>query len=176
MVRNLLTHKDYLLDTNIAGYLAELKSGISSKETIALGERLDNIPQESKIFFCSITIGEVEYGYQVSPSHMKDDILLICNYLKEQIVINIDQNIARETYSRLRARLFEKYAPKSGKKKKRVEEWMDPTTSKQLQIQENDVWISAVAMSLNLILVSEDKLNAIRSVTNGDLEIEQWLH
>lgn len=175
MVKDLLTHKDYLLDTNIAGYLAELKSGISSKKTYALSQKLYNIPKESKIFFCSITIGEIEYGYQVSPPHMKNDILLICNYLQGQMIINIDQNIARETYSILRAKLFEKYAPKSGKKKKRVEEWMDPTTSKQLQIQENDVWISAVAMNLNLILVSEDKLNAIRSVTKGDLEIEQWL-
>lgn len=93
-------------------------------------------------------------------------------------LLNIDDNIARDYYADLRAKLFIKYGPKNRKRgnyNKRIEEWRDPTTSKLLQIQENDLWIAAVAMAHNLILVTHDKMNAIKSIEGLDLQFENWL-
>ncbi|MGR3178386.1 MAG: type II toxin-antitoxin system VapC family toxin [Candidatus Anammoxibacter sp.] len=57
--------KDYLLDTNIVGYLAEYKSGIQTDQTNNLGKHFSLLPESTKLFICSISIGELEYGIQV---------------------------------------------------------------------------------------------------------------
>ena len=59
--------------------------------------------------------------------------------------------------------------------KKRIEEWQDPTTSKELQIQENDLWISALAWAYNLILVTDDAMSAILNIAGNDIEFENWI-
>ena len=89
----------------------------------------------------------------------------------------IDANLARDSYADLRARLFNKHAPKDSdnRKKRRIDEWRDPTTSKELKIQENDLWIAAVAMAHNLILVTRDDMDAIRTVAGADITFENWL-
>ena len=93
--------------------------------------------------------------------------------------LSIDCDIARQYYSLLRARLYEKYAPKNKKGqpagKKRIEEWKDPTTSKELQIQENDLWISAIAWAYNLVLVSDDAMSAIINIAGNDIDFENWI-
>ncbi len=79
----------------------------------------------------------------------------------------------------LRAKLYNKYAPKSKKgqssRKKRIEEWKDPTTSKELQIQENDLWITAIALAYNLILVTDDAMTPILKIAGSDIEFENWI-
>ena len=77
-------------------------------------------------------------------------------------------------YGELRAKLFEKFAPKNNKKGLRPEQLVDPITSLVLGIQENDLWITAQAMARNLILVTNDKLSRIKEVTGSDLRIKNW--
>ncbi len=164
--------KCYLLDTNMLGYLAEIKSGSHSPEGKALENRLEEIKGEN-IFICCITTGEVEYGLKIAPKKDSAKQELAKQMLNEFHSYSVDNNIAREQYATLRSRLYEKYAPNKGHKK-RVEEWTDPTTSKELQVQENDIWIAAVAMAYNFILVTHDKMNVIKSVAGGDLTIVDW--
>lgn len=173
-----MQRKCYLLDTNVLGYLAEVKSGSRSPEGIALEKRIEEIKGEN-IFICCVTIGEIEYGLKTAP--YKDSLKqnLTRRMLGEFNSYPIDNNIAREQYAILRSRLFERYAPKDKRHrnndKKRVEEWIDPTTSKELQVQENDIWIAAVAMAYNFVLVTHDKMNAIKSVVGDDLTIVDWV-
>ena len=168
----------YLLDTNILGSLAELKGGGSSPECKAVEKHWNTLPKDAKIFLCPITIGEVEYGLRVGPYDKPEQHTLARQTLSAFPLLNIDDNIARDYYADLRAKLFIKYGPKNRKRgnyNKRIEEWRDPTTSKLLQIQENDLWIAAVAMAHNLILVTHDKMNAIKSIEGLDLQFENWL-
>ena len=93
--------------------------------------------------------------------------------------LSINCDIARQHYSLLRAKLYDKFAPKRKKGrsagKKRIEEWKDPTTSKELQIQENDLWISAIALAHNLILVTADAMTPIVTIAGNDIEFENWV-
>ncbi|MGR3178067.1 MAG: hypothetical protein ACUZ8E_08435 [Candidatus Anammoxibacter sp.] len=89
----------------------------------------------------------------------------------------INSDVAKNYYAKLKAKLFEKFALKEKKSRQnRIEQWRYPSTGKELQIQENDLWIASVAMSFNLILVTNDKMNAIKEVVGTDLEIIDWLN
>ncbi len=181
MVGNPMKQKDYLLDTNIIRYIHELEAGGQSKESMALKTRLESLPQNARIFLSPVTTGEVEYGIRVGPFDDPDNekYKKLVNILSIYPCLDIDCAIARQYYSLLRARLYEKYAPKRKKGqsagKKRIEEWKDPTTSKELQIQENDLWISAIAWAYNLILVTADAMPPIHTVAGDDIDFENWI-
>ncbi len=172
----------YLLDTNIIGPLIEFKSGYNSPESKALKKHWNTLSENTRLFLCPITVGEIEYGLRVAPNNSNSSEELHGKVRKEISKLDffdIDENIARDYYAELRARLFNHYAPKDKKNRKnynkRIEEWRDPTTSKLLQIQENDLWIAAVAMAHNLILVTNDKMEAIKNIADTDLQFEDWL-
>jgi predicted nucleic acid-binding protein len=176
-----MKQKDYLLDTNIVKYIYELKAGSQSEKCWTLRMRLESLPQHARIFLSPITAGEVEYGIRLGPFNDpgNEKCKKLVKILTSYPCLSIDCDIARQYYSLLRARLYNKYAPKRKKGqssgKKRIEEWKDPTTSKELQIQENDVWISAIAWAYNLILVTDDAMRSITNVAGDDIEFENWI-
>lgn len=175
-----MKRKDYLLDTNIIRYIHELNAGSKSSECLILKAQLESVP-ENRIFLSPITVGEVEYGIRVGPFDEPDNekYKKLANILISYPCLSIDCDLARQYYSDLRARLYDKYAPnrKKGQSvgKKRIEEWKDPTTSKELQIQENDLWISAIAWAYNLVLVTDDAMRPIISVAGNDIEFDNWI-
>jgi tRNA(fMet)-specific endonuclease VapC len=166
----------YLLDTNIVGHLAKLKSGDRSAESLSLQRRLNDLPNDTKLLLCPISIGEIEAGLQVDYPHT-DKQTMAREIIATFDCLNINANIARHNYAVLRGRLFNRYAPKGSdnRKKKRINEWKDPTTSDLLQADENDLWIAAVAMAHNLILVTRDKMTAIKAISCGDVLFENWI-
>lgn len=173
----------YLLDTNILGPLAELKAGGDNSECKALERHWNALPEGTKVFLCPINVGEVEYGLRIAPVDKPEEHKLardlLSDFHRSDLLLDIDTDLARDYYAELRARLFN-YCAHKGKRrrqnlKKRVEEWKDPTTSKELKIQENDLWIASVAMAHNLILVTRDKMDAIKKVAGSDIEFENWL-
>ena len=173
----------YLLDTNILGPLAELKAGGNSPECKSLEKHWNVLPEGTRIFLCPINVGEVEYGLRVAPYEKPEEHKLARDLLsafnRSNLLLDIDTNLARDYYADLRARLFNYCAPRNKRERtnynKRVEEWKDPTTSKELKIQENDLWLAAVAMAHNLILVTRDNMDAIRKVAGIDIVFENWL-
>lgn len=55
----------------------------------------------------------------------------------------------------------------------RPEQLVDPTTAKELDIQENDLWLAAQALEHNLVLVSHDKMTRLRKVAE-ELRVQDW--
>ncbi|MEW6587365.1 MAG: hypothetical protein AB1442_17375 [Nitrospirota bacterium] len=173
----------YLLDTNILGPLAELKAGGTGPECKALEKHWNTLPEGTRVFLCPINVGEVEYGLRVAPYEKPEEHKLARDLLaafnRSDLLLDINTNLARDYYAELRARLFNYCAPRSKRERKnynkRVEEWKDPTTSKELKIQENDLWLAAVAMAHNLILVTRDNMDAIKKVARSDITFENWL-
>ncbi len=166
----------YLLDTNILGHLAEFKIGIDSPECKRIEKHWQALPKESIIFLCPINAGEVEYGFRIQPCD-PEKREIINKMLSAFKCLDINVELAQNYYADLRARLFNAFALKSKKnnKKKRIGEWKDPATEKELQINENDLWIASVAMAHNLVLVTRDKMHAIRKVAGSDIKFENWL-
>ena len=168
--------KDYLLDTNIAGHYAEYKLGIKNEHTLAIKTHIEKIDPKSKIAFCTITVGEMEYGLKVAPIKNKEDIKKLCEFIFDKQIFDIDRNVGKNYYSELKAKLFEKYSDKNDRKNMhRISQWKSPIDFEPLGIQINDIWIASVAMCYNLILVTNDKMNRIQDAIKDELEIEDWL-
>lgn len=72
-----------------------------------------------------------------------------------------------EIYGILKADFFRRYGPKDKKQRRR-------TTINQLGIGDNDLWIAAIALQHNLILVTADS-DFQRLQTLQPLQIESWL-
>lgn len=174
-----MKYRYYLLDTNILGPLAEMKAGGNSPECKALEKHWNTLSNTSKVFLCPISVGEVEYGLRIAPFDKPEEHKLAREFFAAFILLDINTDLARDYYAELRARLFNYCAPGTKKKRKkyskRVEEWKDPTTAKELRIQENDLWIAATAMAHNLVLVTRDKMDAIKKIAGSDIEFENWL-
>lgn len=168
----------YLLDTNVLGSLARVRSGCIEQTDIAIANRYEKIKDSAQLFICAITVGECQYGLKVAPKkdHKRQQAVLDILKAFPQI-FEIDHKVAEEHYSDIKAGLFHKYAPKDAKKRARsnfIEEWIDPASCKTLGIDEHDVWIAAVAMHYNLVLVSGDKMQHIREVCGKKLHMENW--
>jgi len=126
----------------------------------------------------SVTWGELEYGYQVQADkeHSLDTPFrqFIHETAPKEFFVN--KHVACD-YGRIRARLFEKYGPKEKKKKGlRPEQLIDPVTSLQLRIQENDLWLVAQAINRGLVLVTNDRksMQPLREAAGDELIVENW--
>lgn len=176
--------RDYLLDSTMLGYIAAAKcgGGLDSGKVQEVANRVQTIRSAGRrMFISAVTIGESEYGLRIAPkaaSAQQAEARSVINAFLPGLVLNIDSDVAREYYSNLRARLFEKFAPKNARglaKTSFIGEWIDPVSQKALGVQENDVWIASVAMAYNLTLVSSDKMVRIREVVGDALSYENWL-
>ena len=97
--------------------------------------------------------------------HAKNDISLLKSTREEKAV---------SLWPTIRAGVFEKYAPNVKRRRGlRPEQLIDPVTSQELGIQENDLWIAAQALEYNLVWVTNDKMERIRDVCE-ELQIENW--
>lgn len=174
--------RDYLLDTNIWEYWFNPKRqpehGHVLKHVSGLQERCERTKSPFRVWISSITLGELEYGYCVQ---LQDERSLETSFRqfihgiapKEYL---IDKHVTRD-YGRIRARLFEKYGPKEKKKKGlRPEQLIDPVTSLQLKIQENDLWIVSQAVTRDFVLVTNDRksLRPLKEVLGDELLLENW--
>lgn len=169
----------YLIDTNILGYLALIRSGqLSDAKVLCVANRVEAVQDTGQFFICSTTIGEVHYGLKAAP--IKDIVLqaqvsAVLNSFP--IVLDIDIHVARECYAELRALLFRRFAPKDKRgraKSRHVEDWFKLIPAKELGTTENDVWIASVAICHNLTLVTNDNMRHIAEVSGDSLIIENW--
>lgn len=170
--------RDFLLDTNVIPAFLSFKRGKPTKASEQFKKHFIQLQNDSRLCVSVMTIGEIEYGLKVAP--MKDIAQQqeVRDALSEFPAFDVNENVS-QNYAALRARLFEYCAPKKKKQrspdKKRIEEWIDPATSKELKIQENDLWIASVAMTYNMVLVTHDKMDAIKHIAGVDVEFEDWL-
>lgn len=161
--------RDCLLDTNIwsdwykpdkNAYIIEKLKGKST----------------GKIHISEISWGELCYGYELLTTKEKRKLGKILEFVASlnAIPLGINRHVSIE-YGKLRAKLFNKYAPGELRKKgMRPHELIDPCTDKQLQIQENDLWIATQAIIYDLDLVTNDKMNAIKEIAGKSLLIDNW--
>lgn len=166
--------RTFLLDTCIWSYWFDAKR--YAKEHANIKKQLQKLAPDSTLGISIITWGEVAYGHKVASP---EETAIQSKYIqfitsKGPKTFDIDIHTANK-YGELRSLLFDKYAPKDKRKKNlRPEQFIDPITSLELGIQENDLWIAAQAVVRNLTLVTNDKLARIREVAGDDLHIENW--
>lgn len=152
----------YLLDTSVAS--AGFDSGNTNHESVR--RRLEGV--DGIVYVSSISIGEVEYGLGVAPQIDTERHDLVRAAMSAYQVIDVDKHTAT-VYGKIRARLFKQYSPRKrrGRLKKYVGDLIDPTTEKELGIQENDLWIASVAVEYNLVLLTRDRRGGMKRVVEA---------
>lgn len=151
----------YLLDTNIAS--AAFDKGNPNHNGIR--ERLELIG-EGCAYICSVSLGEIEYGLKVAPLIDTERQSVVREAMSQYECWGIDRHSA-EAYSNIRATLFKKYSPRNRRGRlttKRVEDLVEPTTGKELGIDENDLWIVSVAVQYNVVFVTWDQGGGMQRV------------
>ena len=166
--------RGYLLDTNIVSYWL----GAAGPEHDKVVESIDRLPDRAPIRLSVVTLGEIEYGHRAVSRLAAPVQVRFRQVLAERFPAPLE--IRRPTtiyYGAWRARLFEEFARKDKRTKAtRPEQLVDPVTSRELGIQENDLWIAAQAMEHKLVLVTHDDMQRLRHVMDDELrvEFEDW--
>jgi len=154
----------YLLDTTVASAAWDQGNKVYS----ITRTRLQQLDQD-RIFISCITIAEIEYGLKVAPYIDTDRQDNVRQAMASYKVLPIDKHTA-ESYSDIRAALFTKYSPRDRRGRmttKYIEDLVEPTTGKELGIQENDLWIVSVARQYNLVFVTIDRGGGMQRVIEG---------
>jgi tRNA(fMet)-specific endonuclease VapC len=160
----------YLLDTNIFEYWLNE----DCKEHAAVINHLAKLPATAPLTTSLIVLGEVSYGFQLAAKEYQAHSKEVLDFIKTEFPRPLAIcHTTTQIYGKLRAALFDKYAPKKNRKGLRPEQLIDPATSQSLGIQENDLWIASQALEHNLILVTNDQMKQLRSVA-ADLQVENW--
>ncbi len=174
--------RDFLIDTNIWSFWFDQGKEPQHSNVLKHVDELERICEETqapfRVWISAITWGEIEYGYRAQTEEEQSLEVEFRQFIYDvgPIEFVVDKQAARE-YGQIRGRLFEKYGPKDKKRKGlRPEQLIDPVTSLQLTIQENDLWIVAQAITRNLTLVTNDRksLRPLLAVTGNELHIENW--
>ena len=164
----------YLFDTNIA--TAVWDKGNPDHLT-ARAYQL-SLGASVTVLVSVVTLAEVEYGLRIAPridaSRQSDVRSAMSSY---PLVMPITRHTI-EFYSEIRSKLFVDYSPKDARGRLTahwVEDLVDRTTGKALGAQENDIWIAAQALEMNVALVTDDKMDHMsRLVLDPPLRTIRW--
>ncbi len=164
----------YLLDTNAASIIWNARH----REHEILRSFLQEKAQ-SPIWVSVVVLGEIEYGLKIYPKMDEGLQIEVLRQMSEYPLLEVDKHTV-EPYSDLRAALFKKYSPKKRRGKLKVkwpEDLQERTTSKELGVQENDIWIAAQAIQYNLVLLTADYMRRLEEVSKPltySLQLATW--
>ena len=111
-----------------------------------------------------ITVGELTYMAENS-TYQEQNLILLKEFLEDIRLYYIDAKTA-QIYGQIKASLIKKFGPKQKSKRQK-------TKTTQLGFDENDLWITAIALRNQLTLVSADT-DFVRIKTVVDFPLENW--
>lgn len=143
--------RDYLIDTQTISYwydplcpqheavVANIKS---------LQEQVESSEYKPRLLVSVITLGEIEFGHRVNPPADPRVQIDYRKFVDEELPVCLEVTKDATVYfGEIRKRLFDAYAPGDKRRRKmRPEQLVEPITSKELGIQENDLWLCAQAV------------------------------
>ena len=145
----------YLLDTNHCSFAIQGQSNILSR-LAAIGQ--------SQIATCVIV--QAELIYMAENSQKREANLIRIRTFLENISIYEINSVTAEIYGQFQAELMQKFGPKEKKKRRK-------TRTIDLGFSQHDLWIAAIAIQHELVIVSTDS-DFQRMQTVRDLSVESW--
>lgn len=151
----------YLLDTSALSPLVDSSHGNHGHATTLVASL-----RSSPIYVSTIALGELAYGlalYEKSRGTRLANAEQMLNDALDYPRLDVGHHTATE-YAALRATVATHFLPNVTKEfqKKWIEDWVDQFTGKKLGVDENDLWICAQALEMNLTLIADDKMNRIK--------------
>ena len=161
----------YLMDTGIVVHYFSRQVNVIA--------RIESLPDDSMLFISAITRGELEFGHCRTTSTDHERRAEFDRFVRDEFRDRFIISVTKDTgmyYGDLKAKLFATYPPQN-RRINHPETLFDPVTGSELGIDENDLWIAAQAIEHNLVLVTADKMEKIKTVAGGLLEdAENWTH
>ena len=155
-----MADEGYLLDTSIASIAVYERHRLHGEVRM----RLDSMESDI-IFISAISVAESEYGLNLNPLE-RHELQAIRKAIETYQIMPIDHHTAK-VYGEIRAELFRSYAPRNNRAKvstRYSEDLREPTSGKELGIQENDLWIVSVAVQYNLIFLTRDSAGGMQKI------------
>ncbi|MGV0028935.1 type II toxin-antitoxin system VapC family toxin [Phormidesmis priestleyi] len=146
----------YLLDTNHCSRIILGDTGVINRAA-QVGEH--------KLLTCAIAQGELVYMMEKS-QRREANLAVLADFLQDIPIYRIDEETAK-IYGQLKTKIFNHFAPQEPNKRRKA-------TITALGFGDNDLWIAAVALQHNLILVSSDT-DFQRMQEVQPLSIESWM-
>jgi predicted nucleic acid-binding protein len=149
--------KGYLFDTCAVSSLLNP----SHKHHAATKAVVAGLPDGALQFVSIVTIGEMEFGLKMA-EHANSTYLAQFRSRIETIkaypLLDLTKHTA-SAYAELKSRLALVVQRKANSQRlsRWLEDWIDANTAKQLQIDENDLWVAAQAKERDFTLVSGDE-------------------
>lgn len=157
----------YLLDTCMVSYYFAEQAQVVAK--------INSLPSTDLLKVSAVTLGEIAFGHHLTHStdHQRReecDRFINIQFPKSQVL-----TVTRSTRmydGELKARVFQAFPTKGVNHPERL---IDRVTSAQLGVDENDLWIAALSIEYNLVLVTNDEMERIRAVAAPmGLTMEDW--
>ena len=173
---------DYLLDTNIVSYWYDSSRPEHPKVLAHVKAVRQRDPQTQyipRLFISVVTLGEIEQGHRSAQTPNASEQSEYMTFVREECPepLEITKHVA-VPYGELKAWLFNKFSDKKKRTKaERAKQLVDPASARELGAEENDIWIAAQAMTLNLVLVTHDShghFGELQRQFATTLRVEDW--
>lgn len=173
---------DYLLDTNIVSYWYDSSRPEHLKVLAHVKAVRQPDPQTQyipRLFISVITLGEIEQGHRSAQTPNASVQSEYMTFVREQCPepLEITTHVS-DPYGQLKAWLFNKFSDKKKRTRtERAKQIVDPMPARELGADENDIWIAAQAMTLNLVLVTHDTdghFGELQRQFATTLRVEDW--
>ena len=146
----------YLLDTNHCSRF--LQNQLSVVRRVAEAQKLG-------VATCVIVRGELMH-MAYNSEQIATNLLGVQTFLMDIRVYTLDEQSA-DIYGELKAGIFQRFGPREKSLRRRV-------TLQQLGVSDNDLWIAAISLRHNLVILSSDqdfeRIGEIRPI-----RVENWL-
>lgn len=159
----------YILDTSVLS--AHLDAGHRHHDYIR--ECVRQVERRATVFLSAISLAELGFGVNLAESFGHNRLPALKETIAEARqyrVLDVSHHTAA-AYADLKAALARKYlANASAQGRPRwIEDWVDKTTGKKLQIDENDLWMCAQAKERNFVVCTADRRMA--RISDADSEV-----
>ncbi|MGP4670075.1 type II toxin-antitoxin system VapC family toxin [Agrobacterium pusense] len=144
----------YLLDTNLVSVLYDAHRGNHT----SVRQAIENLESGASQLVSAVTIAELRFGLALSQAVGRPltHIEACIERAEEHPLANIDRHTAA-AFAHVKASVAQQRLDLARRAPRWVEIWTDRVTSEMLQIDENDLWITAQAIERNYTIVTSDR-------------------
>lgn len=159
----------YLLETTFLSAILDPRDPRNA-DAVAL---LNGLDAEAPKFVPVIALAELSFGcklFEAFEGATPPDLLRIAAEAANRPRLDVTYETAEE-YGQLRANLAKKYLTKAFRRDRPrwIENWQDKATGQALQIDENDLWMCALARERDMVLVTADR--RMSRISDADIQV-----
>lgn len=117
-----------------------------------------SLPEQSPQFISTITMGELKFGLENAKAlgQTMDHIETCLRHAEDHPPLPITRHTAT-AYAMIRSKIAQKHMDLRRKLPRWIDEWVSRINASKLQVDENDLWIAAQALELNLVVITRDQ-------------------